>query len=135
VVQPLRIVDDAKKRPFLSDLRHQAQRGEAYQEAIRRISGPESERDAEGVALGARQMIHMIEHRRTELLQGGVSELHLGLDADRPHDLKPRRRLNRIVQQRGLADPGLAMHDKRAALPGACRAEQLIQRCAFRETI
>jgi hypothetical protein len=30
MVQPLRIVDDAKKRPLLSDLRHQAQRGEAY---------------------------------------------------------------------------------------------------------
>jgi hypothetical protein len=135
MVQPLRIVDGAKKRPLLSDLRHQAQRGEAYQEAIRRVSGPESERDAEGIALGAWQMIHMIEHRRTELLQGRVSKLHLGLDADRPHHLKPRCRLNRIIQQRSLADPGLATQDKRAALPGACRAEQLIQRCAFRETI
>jgi hypothetical protein len=70
-----------------------------------------------------------------ELVDGRVSEAHLGLDADRPHHLKPRCRLNRIVQQRSLADPGLATHDKRAALPGACRAEQLIQRCAFRETI
>jgi hypothetical protein len=80
-------------------------------------------------------MIHMIEHRRTELLQGRVSKLHLGLDADSSHYLKPRCRLNRIVQQRSLADPGLATYDKRAALPGACPAEQLIQRCAFRETI
>src|SRR4029077_2315457 len=104
-------------------------------EAIRRISGPESEGDAEGIALGAWQMIHMIEHRRTELLQGGVSKLHLGFDADRPHHLKPRCRLNRIVQQRSLADPGLATQDKRAGVPSACRAEQLIQRCAFRETI
>jgi hypothetical protein len=89
MVQPLRIVDDTKKRPLLSDLRQQVQRGEADQEAIRRVSGPESERDAEGIALGAWQMIHMIEHRRTELLQGGISKLHLGLDADRLHHLKP----------------------------------------------
>jgi hypothetical protein len=62
-------------------------------------------------------MIHMIGHRRTELLQGRVSKLHLGLDADSSHYLKPRCRLNRIVQQHSLADPGLATYDKRAALP------------------
>ena len=63
-------------------------------------------------------MIHMIEHRRTELLQGRVSKLHLGLDADSSHYLKPGCRLNRIVQQRSLADPGLATYDKRVL----CRA-------------
>ena len=132
----MRIVDYAQKRPLLSDLRHQAQRRKADQKAIWRISGPQSERDAKRIALRARQMIHMMmEHRRAQLLQGRKCKLHLGLNADRAHNLKPRCRLNRIVQQRGLANPGLATHYKRAALPDARRVEQLVQRRTFRETI
>ncbi len=77
-------------RPLLSDLRHQAQRREAYQKAIWRISGSQSERDAKRIALRAGQMIDMIEHRRAQLLQGGKCKLHLGLNADGAHNLKPR---------------------------------------------
>jgi hypothetical protein len=56
-------------------------------------------------------MIRMIEHGRTELLQGRLSELHLGFDADSSHYVKSRCRLNRILQQRRLADPSLATYD------------------------
>ena len=70
-------------------------------------------------------------------------ELHLPLDPDGPGDPELPRRLDRVLEQRGLADARLAVHHQhrrraRRARPRAARsstvaltlpAEQLLARC------
>jgi hypothetical protein len=47
----------------------------------------------------------------------------------------PGRRRDRVLQQRGLAHPGLAVHHQRAAAPAARRLQQLAERRSLGETI
>ena len=44
------------------------------------------ERDRQRVALRRREPLQPVEHRRAQLVQRGERQLHLGLDARRPHD-------------------------------------------------
>src|SRR5215470_6033380 len=68
-------------------------------------------------------------------MQPGVRKLHLRLDSGHAGNAQVGRRLDRVVQQRGLADPWLPAHHEHAALPSPHRLEQLGERRAFRETI
>ena len=45
-----------------------------------------------------------LQHRRAQLMQAGVSQLRVGLHPHRPHNGQIGRRLNQILQQRGLPD-------------------------------
>ena len=87
VVEPLRVVDDADERLLLGDLGEQRQRREPDQEAVgcRRRAQPEHRR--ERVALRAGQPLEVLQHRRAELVQPAVGELHLRLDADGARDV------------------------------------------------
>jgi hypothetical protein len=65
------------------------------------------------------------------LLECCVGELHLSLDADGAGDPKPARRLDRILQQGGLADTRFPVHDQDPAAPAAGRLEEPVQRLAL----
>ena len=81
LVEPLEVVDDAQQRLLLGDLRQQAERGQADEEAVGRRAGREAERDPQRVLLRLRERVEAVEQRRAELMQPGERQLHLGLDA------------------------------------------------------
>jgi hypothetical protein len=70
----------------------------------------EPEGDAERVTLTVWEVLDQLEDRRTELLQCRVVEFHLSLDARRPDDAKIVVLLDRVLEQRGLADAGDSEH-------------------------
>jgi len=127
-IQPLRVVDHAEQRPVTGSLRQQAQRGQTDDEAIRRLPCPQPERRGKRVALGTRQTVEPIQQRRGQLLQAGERQLHLGLDSDCPQHAELRRRVDRVLQQCRLADPGLPSHHQGAALTPADRLEEAVER-------
>jgi hypothetical protein len=49
-------------------------------------------------------------------MQPRERELHLGLDARRSRDARPRRLLADVLEQRRLADPRLAAQDQHLTL-------------------
>ena len=57
-----------------------------------------------------------MKHRSTELLQGAVCQLHLGLDANGFGGVGAACKVGDVVQQCALADAGLAPQDNDAAL-------------------
>ena len=57
---------------------------------------------------GTRQPAEVIQHRRAELVQAGVGQLHLGLHAGGPRDAPAGDSLEEVTQQRALAHARLA---------------------------
>jgi hypothetical protein len=86
---------------------------------------------AKRVALRAGQAVQVSQERRAKLLQSGVRQFNLGLDAGRPGDAAAGRVPHQIFQQRALADPGFAAQHQGPALTGAHGPHQLIQRGAL----
>ena len=115
----MRIINNSEERPLLGCFGQHAEDRQSYQEPIRCGPRTESERDAQCVALGRREAQHNLEERGTQLLDRRERELHLPLDPERPDDPKPARRLDRVVEQRGLADARFAMDHQHAATPAA----------------
>ena len=130
-VEPLRIVHDADQRPLLRHVGQQAQDRQADEEAIRRVAVAQAERRAERLALRAGKALQAIHERRAELMQPGERELHLRLDARRPGDAAARRVPHQVLEQRALADAGLAAQHQRPARTRAHARHQLIQRRAL----
>ena len=119
VVEPLRVVDDADERLLLGDLGEQRQRGESDQEPVGRRAGAPTEHRRERVALRGGQAVEAIQHRRAELVEAAVGELHLRLDANGRRDVPARDTLGYVVQQRALARTGFAAKDDNSASTGA----------------
>ena len=115
LVEPLRVIDQAGQRLVLRRGGQQAQHRQPDQETIRSLPLPHPERDRQRVALRPRQLVQPSEHRHAQLVQSGERELHLRLDAPGPDHAKAQRPASRIIQQRRLADPGLAAHDQHGA--------------------
>ena len=86
IVEPLEIVHDAQQRPRLGHAGDQPERGQRDEEAVGRLAGREPQRDPEGDLLRLGQRIQLVEHRRAQLVQSRVRQLHLGLDAGDLHD-------------------------------------------------
>ena len=118
IVEPLRVVDDADERLLLGDLGEQRQRGEPNQESVGRRAGAPTEHGCERVALGGGQAVEVIQHRRAELVDAAVGELHLRLDANGRRDVPARDTLGYVVQQRALARAGFAAKDDNSAPTG-----------------
>jgi hypothetical protein len=59
-----------------------------------------------------------------EQVQAGEGQLGLGLDAGPAQHPHPACAPSRVVQQRGLADPGLTPDDQRTADPVPSRVEE-----------
>ena len=115
-VEPLCVVDHAQERLLLGSFREEPEDREPDEKRARRRSGAEPERDGERVALRIGQTLDELEDRRTELLERRVVELHLPLDARGPDDAEVLARLDRVLEQRGLADAGVAVHDEDGAV-------------------
>ena len=86
---------------------------------------------AKRIALRRREILENLEQRRAELMQAGVGELHLRLDADGARDAKPVGMLSEVLQQDGFPDPRLAAHNQDAAVLVACVRQQALERFAL----
>ena len=142
IVEPLEIVHDAQQRPLLSHGRHQAERRQRDQEAVRRVTGHEPQGHPQGNLLRLRQPIQSVEHRRAQLVQSRVGQLHLRLDARDLGEPAAGGLLNDIAQQRRLADTRFATDDEHGTVPPAHILEQPVQQRAlarsaleFRQTL
>ena len=106
-----------QRRPRSScRLRQQSENRERHEERVRSRARAEPEGDIERVALRTRQSLTECKDRRAELLNRSERELHLALDPGGADDSQRRGLLDRVVEQRRLADAGLAMDDERAAV-------------------
>jgi hypothetical protein len=56
----------------------------------------------ERVALRNGQPAELVQHRRAQLVQAGISQLHLRLDADGPRDVPAGDPVGQVTQQRAL---------------------------------
>ena len=77
--------------------------------------------------LGLREALHQLEEWGTQLLKRRVGKLHLRLDPERPRDPKPPPRLDRVLEQGGLADARVAMHHQHAPMPAAHAGQQPVE--------
>src|SRR5215216_6867496 len=60
-------------------------------------------------------------------MQSGVGEFHLGLAARNPCDTATGRARFQVVEQCGLADPGLASHHEHLTPPRPCASDQIVE--------
>jgi hypothetical protein len=130
-IEPLRVVDDDEERPLLRGLGKQPQDRQSDKERIRWLPGGKPESDGERVVLGLWESLQERDERPTQLLCRTVRELHLRLDPTGPSDAKPPPCLDRVLEQRGLADARLSVHHQDAAVPAACRLEEPVERLAL----
>jgi hypothetical protein len=111
VVEPLRVVDDTNQRLPLSDLGEQRQSGQPDQEPVGRSAGAAAEHRRQRVALRDGEPAEVVQHGPAELVQGGVGQLHLRLDADGSRDLPAGEPAGQVIQQGALAHARLAPQD------------------------
>ena len=130
-VEPLHIVDDAQERALLRRAGQQAERRQRDQEAVRRVAGLETERDAQRRALVAGQRAEPVEHRGAEPVQARERQLHLGLHALDLREAEPGRLPGRVPQQRRLAHARFAPDREHGAAPGARAVQKPVQRIAL----
>jgi hypothetical protein len=76
-------------------------------------------------------MVQKVEERGTQLLSRCERELHLRFDPGCLGDPKPARSLDRVIEQRGLADARFAMHHQHAAAPAAAAVQQPVEHLAL----
>jgi hypothetical protein len=77
------------------------------------------------------QPVEPVEHRRTQGLKRREWELHLRLGAESPRDPETRCRVDRILEQRRLADAWLALQYEHATLPISDHVQQFVERRAL----
>src|SRR4051794_459816 len=75
------------------------------------------------------------EHARTQRVQAGERKLHLRLDTGRPRDPASVARFRQVLQQRRLADSGLAAEDQNATLTGAHSRDEPTEHFALTVTV
>lgn len=76
---------------------------------------------------GAGQVVEPVQHPGQQLMQPGVGQLHLGLDAGRAGHPVAGGLSCQVVQQRRLAHAGVAPQHQHAALPALHGREQLVE--------
>ena len=131
VVEPLCVVDDAQQGLLLSSIGEEAEYRESDEQRARRWSPAEPEGDAERVTLRIRESVAELEDRRTELLQRRIVEVHLPFDADSPNDAEILALLDRVLEQRSLANSGLPMHYEDGPVTSPRSSEEPIENRAL----
>ena len=134
VVEPLRVVDDADERLLLGDLGEQRQRGQPDEEAVRRGALRSVRTPSRAHRAAGRAGVESIQHRRAELMEPAVRQLHLRLDADGPRDVPAVDAVGQVVQQRALAHARLAPQDDDSTPPGERVGQELVERFALAPT-
>src|SRR5512133_3312955 len=97
-VEPRGVVDDADQRLLLGDLGEQRQRRESHQEPVRRGTGAPAEHRRQGLPLGDRQPVEVIQYWPAELVEAAIGQLHLRLDSDGRRDVPTGDLLRQITQ-------------------------------------
>ena len=72
-------------------------------------------------------LAEMVPERPADLEQRGELELYLGLDPEGAHDRHPVGPVDRVVEERGLADSSVAADRERSASTRTCTVEQLVE--------
>ena len=127
VVQPLGVLHEAQQRTFLGHVGQQAQRRQRHHEPIADVTRRQPEGHAQGPLLRLGKGVEVAEHRRAQLVQAGVGELHLGLHAGDLGDAEAGGLAGGVAQQGRLADARLAADHQHRALSVAHVVEQLIE--------
>ena len=110
----------------------QGQDGQAHEEAVGRAARPQPEgRRRARRAAGSGSRSSRSRYGPAELVQAGVGELHLRLDAGGPADPAARRVVEEELEQRRLADPGLAAQHQDLAPARLRGGDEAAQRLAF----
>jgi hypothetical protein len=122
-VKPLRVVDDTHHWALFGRLAQQAQHRQADEEAIRRISRTQAERDRKRNALRIRQTPQAVPHPRAELMQPRERKLHFRLHTRCADHSTPRRPTHQVLQQGRLADAWLAAQHQHPAFARPHRHE------------
>jgi hypothetical protein len=130
-IQPLRVIDNTEDRPLLGGLGQQAEGRQSDQERIRDRAGIASEGDGKRVALWLWEALGELQDGGAQLLQRRIGELHLALDADGAYGPELPPRLDRALQERGLADAQLSVHDQDPAVPAARGLQQSVEHLAL----
>jgi hypothetical protein len=131
LVEPLRVVDDTDQRLAVGGLGQQGEHRQPDEERLRRRASHQAEHDLKRLAARRRQPVQVGEQRPAELMEGGVRQLALRLGPGHPQHGQITGRRRHVVQQRRLADAGLAEQEQRTAATPAYRAEQPGQRLPF----
>lgn len=118
-VDPWQVVDDDEDRASGGGSNEQLERGVRRQQLVRRGPLTQTEGHRERFGVGRPQAIDAIEEWAQELVQPGEADVGLELRTGRPQE--PCAGTPRIggdhVEQRGLADPGLARDQHGPAFP------------------
>ena len=115
-VEQVRVVDEQRERRLLGVGGEQAQRRGADREAVARGRRAERERAPERGRLRPGDPVERAERRAQQLGEPRERDLGLRLDAARAQHAHPPGLPGRVLEQRGLADPGLADEREHAAL-------------------
>jgi hypothetical protein len=127
----LGIVDRAQQAVVVGRIGEQPEGRERDEEAVVHRPAAQPERARQRVGLALRQAVDRAEHGAHQLVQAGEGHLGLGLDPDCPQDRHAAGARDRVVEQRRLADPGLAAHHEDAAAGGARPFEERVQLSAL----
>jgi hypothetical protein len=125
-VKPLGIVDEAEQRHVLGGAGQQAEHREPDEEAIGARAQAQPERRRKRLLLRRRQQLKTAQEPCAELVQAREGKLHLRFHAGRADDPPAGGPLRRVLEQRGLSDPGLpAQHQHRALTARPIRHEAI----------
>jgi hypothetical protein len=116
LVDPLRVIDKPDDRLLFGHGRHQIQGGDTYEESLRRCAFGETEHLIQNVPVQRREFYVALGERSAKLLQAGVREFHLGLDASRTADTEAVGILRDIAKQSRLPNPGFPSKHENACL-------------------
>jgi hypothetical protein len=127
VIEPLRVVDDAQERALVGLFGEEAENGESNHERARWAARAQAERHGQRVTLRVGKTLDEFEERRAEVLQRCVVELGLPLDARSPDDTKVLGRVERVLEQRRLANPWVALQHEDTAATFSRRLQQPLE--------
>jgi hypothetical protein len=120
------VVDHTEEGLVFREDRKQTQGAAEDRETIGDGARAERQGRTKGDGLGGRNCIDRRELRAEELVQAGERNVHLGFDAERTQNPHALRALDGGIEERALADAGLAANDERSAVPRSSRLEHLV---------
>ena len=130
-IKPVGVVDDAQHRADVRRAREQVENGEPDEQPVGRGADAQAERRTRGDALRFGQVDETVEHRPAQLMQSREWQLHLELDAGGLGDGETPGGVSEVLQQRGLADAGLAPQHEHSRLAAAHRVEEFVEGLAL----
>ena len=109
------VIDHRQHRALRGDRPQQREGGRVGGKAIRHRRRPERQRGSQGGLLGLWDLIEPVEQRPQEVGQPGKGKAGLRLDAPRLEHLEAGGGREQVLEQRRLADPGLAAQEQGGA--------------------